>query len=566
MNNPFKILTSSQMNEIDRRTIEGGIPGIILMENAAQRVVELLVEKFSPLRDKRIVAVCGRGNNGGDGLAIARQLWVRFRPKSLHVILSAPASDLNRDAGANYRMLLGSGFPNVYTGSLDSLPPEARAADIVIDAVLGTGVNGAAQGAPLDAIRFINTQFPQAKVVAVDIPSGLSSNTSAKIGEFVRADYTITFTAYKISQVFPPTSELMGELRLGAIGTPPEMLADDPDLRLGLITPQTVAPLFAPRPSESNKGTYGHVLVVAGSRGKGGAATMAGLAALRAGAGLVTVASAVSAFPGAQDLAGPGVDDIFPLVADFAARCANPRRVTVATPASAMPMISSCAPELMTEPLPENDDGELAAHSFDIILELAKKKNVVALGPGLGTSPETVAVCQRLYAKLEKDMVVDADALNAMAGSEWIGNGYLRVLTPHPGEMSRLTGKTVEEIQRDRIGTAREIASKLEVHLVLKGYRSVLAWPDGEALINPTGTPAMATGGSGDILTGLIAGMLAQFNGTREEARNAIAAAVYLHGLAGEIGAREIGEKSLIATDMLRYLPQAIRQVEEGVR
>ena len=507
------------MNEIDRRTIESGIPGVILMENAAHRVVELLVEKFSPLHDRRIVVFCGRGNNGGDGFAIARQLWTRFRPKSIHVLLTAPAGDLNRDGAANFKMLQASGCPNISPGPLGNVPPDARFADLVIDAVLGTGVNGAAQGVPLDAIRLINTQFPLAKVVAVDIPSGLSSDGGEILGEFVRADYTVTFTAYKAGQVLSPACNHMGELHLGAIGTPPEMFQDDPAINLALITPQFIAPLFTPRSRESNKGSYGHVLVIAGSRTKSGAAAMTGLAALRAGAGLVTVASA----------------------------------------ASAVPVIAAHAPELMTVALPETEDGGIAQHGAEIILHIADKKDIVALGPGLGSNPETVNMVRRLYRELEKVMVVDADGLNALAGGDWIGSGNLRVLTPHPGEMARLTGKEIAEIQQDRVGAVRDFAAAVSVHLVLKGNRTVMADTRGEVLVNPTGSPAMATGGTGDILTGMIAGLLAQFSESPEMQRTAIAAAVYLHGLAGEIGAKELGEKPLIATDLLRYLPSAIR-------
>src|ERR1051325_2483196 len=267
-----KILTAAQMNDVDRRTIEGGIPGIILMENAAYPVVELLSEKFSPVHERRIAVVCGRGNNGGDGLAIARQIWTRFHPKSIHVFLTAAPGDLNRDASANFKMLQASGCPNVIPGPIREIPPDARSADIVVDAVLGTGMNGGAQGAPLDAIRIVNTQFPVAKVVAVDIPSGLSSDTAQPAGEFVRADYTVTFTAYKVGQMLSPACDLMGELRLGAIGTRPELFQNDVAIQLALITPEFLAPLFTPRPKDSNKGSYGHVLVIAGSRGKSGAA------------------------------------------------------------------------------------------------------------------------------------------------------------------------------------------------------------------------------------------------------------------------------------------------------
>jgi NAD(P)H-hydrate epimerase len=508
------------MNEIDRRTIESGIPGLILMENAAQRVVELLVEKFSPLADRRIVAFCGRGNNGGDGLAIARQLWTRFRPKGLQVVLTAPVEDLNRDAAANYKMLQAAGFLGFYAGPLDKLPSHASLAEVVIDAVLGTGVNGAARGGPLDAIRAINTQFPLAKVVAVDLPSGMSSDTGALLGEYVRADYTVTFTAFKVGQVLAPGCDLMGELRLGAIGTPPEMLADDKSIQLALITADYIAPLFAPRPKESNKGKYGHVLIVAGSRGKTGAAALAGLAALRAGAGLVTVASAESAIAA----------------------------------------IASHAPELMTAPLPETEAGTLAEHAFHVIQAMAEKKNVVAVGPGLGTHPETVNVVRRMFRELQNAMVIDADGLNALAGGDWIGSGHPRILTPHPGEMSRLTGKEIEEIQGDRVGSAREFAAAVDVHLVLKGNRTLIASRTGDALVNPTGSPAMATGGTGDVLTGLAAGLIAQSDLSAEAIRRALAGAVYVHGLAGEIGAGVVGEQGFVASDILRFLSEAVKK------
>jgi len=506
------------MNEVDRRTIESGIPGIILMENAAHRVVELLVDKFSPLSARRIVVVCGRGNNGGDGFAIARQLWTRFRPKSIHVILTAPPVDLNRDGGANFKMLQACGCPNIIPGPLGTIPPDARFADIVIDAVLGTGVNGAAQGVPLDAIRLINTQFPLAKVVAVDVPSGISSDTGDLPGEFVRADYTVTFTAYKVGQMMSPAADQMGELHLGAIGTPPEMIEKDPAIGLGLVTPGFVAPLFAPRVRESNKGLYGHVLVIAGSRGKTGAASMTGLAALRAGAGLVTVATA----------------------------------------ASGIGAIAAHTPELMTAPLPETEAGTLAAHCYEIILTLAQKKTIVVIGPGLGIHPETISVVQRLYRSLDIISVIDADGLNSMVGSDWTGPGSPRILTPHPGEMARINGKTTEQVQHDRLSAARDFATSRKVHLVLKGNRTLIADPKGGVLVNPTGTPAMATGGTGDILTGLTAGLLAQFHGDEAQITQAVASAVYLHGLAGEIGAREVGEQPLIATDLLRFLPNAI--------
>jgi NAD(P)H-hydrate epimerase len=519
MTQPQKVLASNEMHEIDRRTIESGIPGIILMENAAERVVELLVEKFSPLKDRRIVVVCGRGNNGGDGLAIARQLHTRFAPKSLDVILTAPADDLSRDAAANLQMLNACGFAGLQNGLPVEVALHLRFADIVIDAVLGTGITGEARGVPLEAIRLINRLAPNAKVVSVDLPSGMSSDSGAIPGEFVRADYVVTFTAPKPCHVLAPACDQMGEWRLARIGTPPSMFQNDPAIDLSLITPEFIAPLFSPRPKESNKGLYGHVLVIAGSRSKPGAAAMTGLAALRAGAGLVTVAA----------------------------------------PSSAVTAIASHSAELMTVPLPETAGGELAEHSAEILLHLPGRMNVVAVGPGLGNDPETVSAVRRLYREMPKAMVVDADGLNALAGSDWVGSGQPRVLTPHPGEMSRLSGKETTEVQADRTGVAREFSMRLMVDIVLKGNRTLIAMPDGQVWVNPTGSPAMATGGTGDILTGMIAGLMAQFDESAASMRNAAAAAVYLHGLAGEIGAKALGEKSLLAGDLLRYLPEAIR-------
>jgi NAD(P)H-hydrate epimerase len=360
----------------------------------------------------------------------------------------------------------------------------------------------------LEGIREINGGFPLAKVVAVDIPSGMPSDSGEPVGEFARADYTVTFTAPKAGQVLPPNCDGVGELVVGPIGSPPELYED---VWLSLLEPEMFEELLEPRPPGGHKGTFGHVLVVAGSREKSGAAAMTGLGALRAGAGLVTVASA----------------------------------------ASAIPVIASHAPELMTAPLDELDS-------------LVEGKTVIAMGPGLGRGPDIEALVTRAVAEFAQPMVLDADALGWQA-TENDGLPHIRVLTPHPGEMARLTGKTTAEIQNDRVGAARAFATDRHVTLVLKGQRTVIAFPDGRVWINPTGTPALGTGGSGDVLTGMIAGFLAQFPGQPDQA---VAAAVYLHGLAGEIGARALGEKCLIATDILRYLPDAMEEcadVSDGV-
>jgi NAD(P)H-hydrate epimerase len=484
----MKVLSAAEMREVDRRTIERGIPGIVLMENAAHRVVEAMAERFAPLAGQRIVVLCGKGNNGGDGLAIARQLRTRFRPLALDVVLLAAPEELKGDAATNYRMLLACGGTVAREIALRS-----RMATLVIDALLGTGISGPATGGILGGIREINTGFPLAKVVAVDIPSGLPSDSAESAGEFARADLTVTFTAPKIAHAMPPNCDRMGELVVGAIGSPAE-LSDG--VRFSVVEPSMFGALLAPRPRWGHKGTFGHVLVIAGSPGKTGAAAMAGLAALRAGAGLVTVAS----------------DE------------------------RALPQIAAHAPELMTTPIDES---------------IYRGMTVIAIGPGLGSRAAELTKCA---AGAGLPMVVDADALTPDPGRPWPEGA---VLTPHPGEMARLTGKSTPEVQADRIGVATAFAQARGVTLVLKGERTLIAFRDGRVWIVPTGTPAMGTGGSGDILTGMISGMLAQFPRQPDEA---VAGAVYLHGLAGECAARDLGEKPVIATDLLRYLPAAIRE------
>jgi NAD(P)H-hydrate epimerase len=509
----MKVLTAAQMRAVDRRTVELGIPGIVLMENAAHRVVEFLAGRFAPLSAERIVILCGKGNNGGDGMAVARQLHTRFHPSALHVVLLAAPDDLKGDAAANYRMLQACGCP-----VLPEIPPEARNATLVLDALLGTGIAGPAAGPMLQGIREINHGFPLAKVVAVDLPSGMPSDSGDPVGECARADCTVTFTAPKVAHALPPNCDRVGELTVAPIGSPPELFEQDAAIFLSLIEPGAFRHLLAPRPRSGHKGTFGHVLVVAGSPGKTGAAAMSGLAALRAGAGLVTVASSA---------------------------------------------VIPAAPELMTESLDAGLDAQ------------AEGKTVIAMGPGLGRDPQVNVLVARAIKDLRQPLVLDADALAGLSGSTVLGGAGDSpaipaasrrprpgiILTPHPGEMSRLTGQSIAEIQQDRVAAARSFAIGHAVTLVLKGQRTILAFPDGRVWINPTGTPAMGTGGSGDILTGLIAGLLAQFPG---EPDAAVAAAVYLHGLAGEIGARALGEKCLIATDILEYLPDAMEECAGG--
>jgi len=488
----MKILTAAEMREVDRRTIESGIPGLILMENAAHRVVEVLARECAPLKEQRILVFCGKGNNGGDGLAIARLLHVNYRPASLDVILAATPAELQGDAYANLAMLRASGFESIH----DGVPDDARGATLIIDALLGTGIDGNARGRAAELIIELSFGFPGAKICAVDLPSGMASDSGDSGTPVSRADFTVTFTAPKLCHALPPNCDRTGSLIVGPIGSPAALMEDIPR---NWIEPSLFAEILEPRARAGHKGTYGHVLVIAGSHNKPGAAAMAGIAALRAGAGLVTVASAESA----------------------------------------LSAISSHAPELMTVPLTGID-------------QALSQKTIVAIGPGLGTDPEIVAMVRRLVAEVAQPMIIDADALNALAGIEWPGAAGPRVLTPHPGEMARLQGHPVE----NRIDDASDLARHWRVTVLLKGQRTVISSANGEIWINPTGTPAMATGGSGDILTGLIAGLAAQHPARLHEA---VIAAAWLHGRSGELAAAELGEMCVVATDLLKFLPQAIR-------
>lgn len=512
----MKILTAAEMREVDRLTIERGIPGLILMENAGNRVVDFLRETFAPLSEQRVVVVCGKGNNGGDGFVVARQLFTRKLCRELTVIELFDPASLTGDAAANRRMLDVCGCP-VTRG----LRNEPNCATILVDAVLGTGLTGPARGESLEAIRLINSRFPVDKVVAVDIPSGLPSDGTNPTGEFVRAGYTVTFTAAKRTQCLSPVYEHVGKLTVVPIGSPSELYETNPNYELNLTTAADIRHLFTRRPRNSNKGMYGHVLIVAGSFGKSGAPAMAGLASYRSGAGLVTVA----------------------------------------VPKSALPMVAAVRPELMTEPLEETESGRVRFANLPHVIALAKKMSVLALGPGLGTEEETVRLVKKLYEEAEIPMVVDADGLNALAGS-LPKTDKIRVLTPHPGEMSRLTGKSTKEVQADRLDVAQQLASESGATIVLKGDRTVIAFSDGETWVNPTGSPSMATGGTGDILTGMIAGIMGQHP---NDWKRAVVAAVWLHGRCGELGAAKWGEQAMLATDLLEVLPEAMDDVRPAV-
>ena len=522
----MKILTAAQMQDIDRATTEKyGVPSLTLMENAGRCVAKFLHQRFSPLEAQEIVILCGRGNNGGDGMVVARML--RELGVEPRVLLLADPKRLSGDAEVNYKRLAQGGFPSIVPdhATWQEIKGKLGNASLVIDAILGTGLSKPLRGFLLEVVRDISAVFPKAKVVAVDLPTGVAVDSGELIGECVRADASVTFTAPKFAHVFPPACEKVGEWVVRPIGTPPEALENNPDFFLNLLEPHDLEWLVRPRRLEAHKGNFGHVLVVGGSVGKTGAAAMAAKAALRSGAGLATVA----------------------------------------TPKSALPVIASLSMEIMTEPLPETDTGGISLRALKggLLDTLVEGKSVLAVGPGLGRDPETMELVREIVNRYDLPVVLDADGLNAFAGcvkTFRIGD-RVRVLTPHPGEMGRLVVGKTPEIVAHRLDVAREFAQKHGVQLVLKGFRTLTAAPDGQVWVNPTGNPGMATGGSGDVLTGITAALLAQY--PDRSPTEVTAAAVYLHGLAGDIAARELGEASMIAGDILESLPRAYQEIKQ---
>ena len=512
----MRIVSAEEMRAIDRSTSERfGVSSLTLMENAGVAVADHVLAQHAAAG--RIVVFCGKGNNGGDGFVAARRL--HQRGKKVQVILLADPGELRGDAAAMFGKLPS---PAIAVHSSEELKGErlqlSLHGDLYLDAVLGTGFKAPVSGLYAEAIAIMNAS--QVPVIAVDIPSGADADAvGPQTGTIARADAIITFTAPRPAHVFSLLTA--GPTFVAEIGSPPEAIIST--LQLNVITARDIAPLVEPRPAESNKGNYGHALVIGGSLGKAGAGAMAGMAVLRAGAGLSTVA----------------------------------------TPKSVLGTVSGFHPELMTEPLPETDSGTISTSARDRIEELAKGKTVLAIGPGVSRDSQTAEMVRGLVARLRLPMVVDADGLNAFEGrtGELNGKGRTLVITPHPGEMARLAGCSIADVQKDRLGTARKFAREHELIVVLKGHRTLVVQPDGEAWVNTTGNPGMATGGTGDILTGMVAGMMAQHS---TSSFPAVLAAVHLHGLAGDVMREKVGEHSLVATDLLQGLPEAFRRTQEA--
>ena len=518
----MRVLTAEQMREADRRTIEEvGIPSVALMENAGHQIVSAMHATIDDLESRRVALLCGRGSNGGDGFVAARLLWQQG--VAVRVFVFGRGDDVAGDAGTNLAVAQSLGLTIVEVLDRDGWDA-ARATiaddcDLLVDAIFGTGLNK-----PLDdlfAAVVGDVNGLDLPIVAVDLPSGLSADRADPIGEAVEADVTVTLAAPKVALLLPPAESWAGDLVIADVGIPASVIDDVAGDRLELLTPEEVGLLIPPRPTDAHKGDFGHVLVVAGSVGKTGAAQLAGLGALRSGAGLVTVA----------------------------------------TPRGCVSAVSSGAPEYMTLPLAESDDGTLADDALETILEFGC--DAIAVGPGLGTSSDVRSVVHGLVERTTVPLVLDADALNVCADdpTRLVGrDGIPIVITPHPGEMARLCGTTSAQVQSDRLQTARRFAADHRLFVILKGSGTVIADPDGAMWVNLTGNAGMSTGGVGDVLTGVTAAWLAQLG----RPGDACQVAVFLHGLAGDLACDQHGEVALIASDLVNCLGRAVREVAEA--
>ncbi|MBN1624914.1 MAG: NAD(P)H-hydrate dehydratase [Deltaproteobacteria bacterium] len=518
----MRLVTASEIREIDRLTIENiGIPGIVLMENASRGAARVFLEHFKPAPGSGVLVICGKGNNGGDGFAVARHL--SLNGLKVVVILLANASKISGDALKNLEIIRRIDKIEIIESPTvaelkDSLGHIERCG-YIIDAIFGTGLNSDVQGVYREAIQAINSSGKQ--VMSVDIPSGLNSDNGRIMGITVRSDLTVTFGFPKTGQVIFPGAGIVGRLACVDIGIP-GAVADTVASKYCMSGPDTFTHLFKEEKPDSHKGARGHLLILAGSTGKTGATAMTALGALRAGAGLVTL----------------GV------------------------PSSLNSILEVKLTEAMTVPLSETAQGTLSIKARDEILRLIKGKSAIAIGPGLSTNPETAALVRDIVTECDLPMVIDADGLNALAEETAILERLdsRKILTPHPGEMSRLTDTKTSDIQLDRIGVAAGFVERYKCCLVLKGARTIISGSPDRLYINPTGGPALSSGGSGDVLTGIISGLLSRGMPAIESAT----AGVYIHGMAGDLLAEEMGESGVIAGDLPDVIPCLIQSLKNG--
>jgi NAD(P)H-hydrate epimerase len=519
------LVTADEMRALDREVIERlGVPGVVLMESAGRGVVDVIAARLDVPRS-RFAVFCGPGNNGGDGFVVARHL--ANRGAQAHVVLCVPEERVTGDARVHYLACRGSNvvFHDAATDAqLRAALPALAGADCVVDALLGTGLQRAVAGHLAGAIAAINEHA--GLVVAVDVPSGLDADRGVPLGACVRAAHTVTFGFAKLGLVGAPGFTYAGCLHVADIGIP-ERLARQKGVTAELLAPSVLEPLRRPRAPLSHKGTHGHVLLWAGSRGKLGAAVLAGSAVLRAGAGLCTVA----------------------------------------LERTLQPSFDGRVPELMSAGYASADEGappsdeEAGTEAAGELCALVSGKRVVAAGPGMPVAPVYGDVLARVIAgalAARAGVVLDADALNHVARDPQILAARAEpgrvILTPHPGEAARLLGRGTDEVQGDRVGAARALAARFSAVVALKGARTVVAAPDGRLAVCPTGNPGLGSGGTGDVLLGCVAALFAE----EPEPFSACARAVYLHGAAGDLAAATHGERGLIAHDVVDALPRVL--------
>ena len=511
----MRILTAAQMREADRFTIEEiGIPSLVLMENAGRQVVAAIEAAYEERLAGRVAVLCGRGNNGGDGFVVARTLLQRGIDAAVFVIGSV--GEVRGDARINLDILGRLGVTVVEIDDEQSWElhfSEVSQCTLIVDAIFGTGLKSALSGMLETVVADVNAS--EIPIVSIDLPSGMSADTSHLIGDCMQASMTVTLAAPKIPLVLPPAEAYAGDVVIADIGIPIEVVDGLEGRYVELLTPEQLRDVIEPRAADSHKGDFGRVTIVAGSRGKTGAAHLAAMAALRSGSGLVTVA----------------------------------------TPSCCLPIVASMAAEFMTEPLDDGEGGTVSGGAIGRLLELSH--DVIACGPGLGRSAGSREFVRALLERATVPLVLDADALTVLADDPGGLTGTEErdvIITPHPGEMARLIGTSVEEVQANRIDVATDFATTHRVYVVLKGHRTIIATPEGRAFINPTGNPGMATGGTGDVLTGMIAAWLGQLL----DAEAACRLAVFLHGAAGDLAEAERGQTAMIATDLLEELGPAL--------
>ena len=518
----MEVLTGEQMRRVDRRTIEDwGVPSVLLMESAGRGIAVALLEDLSEAAAHGVLVLCGKGNNGGDGLAAARHLArLGVTPR---VLLFGRADDVRGDVAHNLHAARGSGLV------VEEVPDEASWRQlrgllsrpiVVVDALLGTGIKGGVRGLLTHVIRDVNDSA--ADVASIDLPSGLDADSAIVAGPAIGADRTYTLCRPKLPLVLEPASLHAGRWSVIPIGIPDEAVrAENPDIEW--LDEEAVRGLLSARAPQAHKGTFGHLLAVAGSTGKAGAAVLLARGALRTGVGLVTVG----------------------------------------TPASSLPVVAAQQAEIMTAALPETASGTLGRGAPAAVEKLLEERDALAIGPGLGTAAETRAAVISIVSRGKTPSVVDADGLNAFAAggkrtlSRLRGVSWPLVITPHPGEAGRLLETSTGTVQNDRLGSARKLAETTGAVVVLKGHRTLVATPEGHVAINSRGNPGMATAGTGDVLTGIVGALLARGLDGDSAAR----LAVFLHGDAGDRAAAQRGEDGLIASDLVDHLPESLLEL-----